>query len=391
MIFANPCGLLWGLTAVLVVVLYLRRVRLRREGVATGMFWERAFAEERLRTAWRKWRRGVSATVQLIALGLIVAALADPQIPGPRRIVLIVDNSAGMRAADVQPTRLAEAKQAAQRLIAGLRPCDRMAILSAGPAVSVRASLTNERRRLNNVLDEVDVSTGRGSSGVPAAAELARRMLARAPGGKIQVVTDGCFRGARELAEADDVELIRVGRPTGNAAVTRLAARRMPTDPTRCQVLVEVRNFSDRPVECLLKIESTTGQSLESVPLKLDRNGRRQEFFEITAPESVRIAVELDHSDVYAEDNVAVLEIPPPSAVARGADGAIDFRAGLDAAVVEFSGWGESDLRAVGDFGRAAARMAAQRPGRAPRLLLVVAGLLLLTLEWCFYQRRWIC
>ncbi len=276
MIFANPCGLLWGLTAVLVVVLYLRRVRLRREGVATGMFWERAFAEERLRTAWRKWRRGVSATVQLIALGLIVAALADPQIPGPRRIVLIVDNSAGMRAADVQPTRLAEAKQAAQRLIAGLRPCDRMAILSAGPAVSVRASLTNERRRLNNVLDEVDVSTGRGSSGVPAAAELARRMLARAPGGKIQVVTDGCFRGARELAEADDVELIRVGRPTGNAAVTRLAARRMPTDPTRCQVLVEVRNFSDRPVECLLKIESTTGQSLESVPLKLDRNGRRQ-------------------------------------------------------------------------------------------------------------------
>lgn len=139
MTFANPLALLWGLLAVPIVILYLRRTRLRREPVATSMIWEQVFAAEQARAAWQRWRHRVSLAVQLLILALVVVAMADPQIPAPRHIVLILDNSASMNVADAETTRLARAKEAAGRLIAGLGAYDQVAIFSAGGTVGVHA------------------------------------------------------------------------------------------------------------------------------------------------------------------------------------------------------------------------------------------------------------
>ena len=73
--------------------------------------------------------------VQLAVLAVVVVALADPMLAGPRALILIVDNSASMNATDVEPSRLAQAKEAGRRLIDGLRPCDSAAVLSAGDRV----------------------------------------------------------------------------------------------------------------------------------------------------------------------------------------------------------------------------------------------------------------
>ena len=130
------------------------------------MIWQQVFAAEQVRATWQQWRDRVSLAVQLLILALVVVAMADPQVPAPRRIVLILDNSASMNVADAQPTRLARAKEAAGRLIAGLGSHDQAAILSAGEAVAVRCGRTNDRATLLEVLEAVPMITWKADTRV---------------------------------------------------------------------------------------------------------------------------------------------------------------------------------------------------------------------------------
>ena len=103
--FAHPLALLLLLLLVPVALLYWLRVRVPSRTVGTGLFWQKALAEEKTRWRWQRWRTKVSVAVQMIIVVLIALAAAGPQIPASKRIVLIIDNSATMRATDVQPTR----------------------------------------------------------------------------------------------------------------------------------------------------------------------------------------------------------------------------------------------------------------------------------------------
>ena len=103
--FAHPLALLLLLLLIPVALLYWLRVRVPSQTVGTGLFWQKALAEEKARWRWRRWRSKVSPAVQMIIVVLLALAAAGPQIPASKRIVLIIDNSATMRATDVQPTR----------------------------------------------------------------------------------------------------------------------------------------------------------------------------------------------------------------------------------------------------------------------------------------------
>ncbi len=137
MSFAHPLALLLLLLLIPVGLLYRLRLRVPRVVVGTGPFWEKALAEEPLRTRWQPWRKPVSLVLQSLTVILLALAAAGPQIPPAQRIVLILDNSATMRATDVQPSRFDAAKEVARRMIDSLRWCDRMAVVVTNSA-SVR-------------------------------------------------------------------------------------------------------------------------------------------------------------------------------------------------------------------------------------------------------------
>ncbi|HYW80753.1 MAG TPA: VWA domain-containing protein, partial [Thermoguttaceae bacterium] len=306
---------------------------------------------------------------------LFVVAMADPLIPGPQCVVLIVDNGAGMNATDVKPTRLEAAKQAAARLIAGLRDCDRVAVFSAGEAVGVRCRPTNDLHVCQAAIEAIPPTDGAGN--VAAAVELARRTIGDEPSARIVVISDGAFDGAETLGTADDIELALVGRPTGNAGITRFALRRNHDDPSRCQVLAEVASTNDTPTECRFDV-LLDEQVLTTRPVVLAANGRWTQTLELTVPESGQLTARLDPADDYADDNTMVRDLPPSGA----AEETSAFEA-LDAAATE--------LRAGGEIGLAAESVpplagAAVRPW--PYLLAI--AVLLLGLEWSLYQRRWL-
>src|SRR5262245_37303349 len=96
-----------------------------------------------------RWRRHLPPAMLLVALGAMIAAIARPAavitLPSHHdTVILAIDVSGSMRAADVEPTRI-EAAQAAARAFVGEQPRGtRIGVVAfAGSAALVQAPTSN--------------------------------------------------------------------------------------------------------------------------------------------------------------------------------------------------------------------------------------------------------
>src|SRR3954464_15108010 len=116
-----PLALLLSVLAIPIVVFYIFKIRLRQVPVSTTIFWRQIYDEKRPRSLWQILRHLISLLVQIAWLLLLVFALREPffkwEILQARRLILVVDNSASMRATDVVPTRLDVARQVGQQIV----------------------------------------------------------------------------------------------------------------------------------------------------------------------------------------------------------------------------------------------------------------------------------
>jgi Ca-activated chloride channel family protein len=170
----------------------------------------------------------------LVALGL-GAALARPRwgktTETARRrgadVVLVLDTSASMRAADVSPSRFVLARQAAQSLLSRLGS-DRAALIACEGEAQALVPLTLDAAAVGLFLDSMEPGMGAKpgtslASGLAAAADL---FPAGSSGGKNAVVfsdgedLEGGVEGAiaRAKAEGVTVHTVFVGAPSGSGA-----------------------------------------------------------------------------------------------------------------------------------------------------------------------------
>jgi len=217
----HPIALLGAILAIPILLFYGWKGRARRQPVSTGFLWGQIFTPHRPRALWSRWRLPVSLGVQLAILLLLVLATAEPYLRRPSRRVLVIDNSAGMSATDVQPTRLDRAKELARQQIPAMGYRDELAVLSGGDRVETHVSLTGRKPVLEEAIEAI--APTQGATRVTEAVGLARRLLAGSPCAKVVIFSDGCFAGAAELAKAEDVEFIPVGGSGDNAASIRVA------------------------------------------------------------------------------------------------------------------------------------------------------------------------
>jgi len=308
---AHPAALAWLALAAPIVIFYILKIRLRRVPVSTILFWQQIFEEKQPRSIWRHLRHLLSLLVQLAMLLLLAFALAEPffnwEIAQARRLVLVLDNSASMRAADVAPSRFDEARQLARRSIDGLRARDEMAIVVAGTQPRVVCGLSGHQRTLRQALDSIEPSDG--PTCAPEAVELARRLLSGGENGRVVLVSDGCFEGAAALAEGKDIELVVVGARTANVGITRFQVRRSLLDPIGYEILAEVQNASEEPAKCRMELD--LGEDVVDVaPLELKPGEVWVHVFEKTSAEGGVLTARLDHEDALACDNSAWALLP---------------------------------------------------------------------------------
>jgi hypothetical protein len=380
--------------------LYRLRVGVPRQVVGTGQFWQRALAEEKLRYRWRHWRSRVSLALQMLIVVLLALAAAGPQIPTPARIVLIIDNSATMRATDVQPTRLDAAKAAARRLVGSLRDCDEMAVLAMAPAPIEVQPLTSDKALLAAAVDSVQ------ATGEPAAIDWAVK-LAGEISPQIVLVTDTCSKEATKRAEQSGAKVLRVGTAAGNLAITRFTARRSKAEPAKCEVLVEVRNLGDQSAQGTVKL--AVGENLPSPSGRgaggegqasqffIAKDDSWQHVFSLDLPMAAHLTARIEPGDAYTFDDTAELEV---SAAPAKPDGQSPWKGEIFAArgqrdIGPMSPIGPifpipgADIRVPDDIGIEAFAFSLETPRSPLWIVPAVAAAVLVILEWCLYQRRW--
>ena len=311
MSLAVPIALAWAALAVPIVFFYILKIRLRQAPVSTTIFWQQIYDEKRPRSIWQMLRHLVSLLVQLLLLALLVFALAQPyftwEVLQARRLVLVVDNSASMRAADVSPTRLDAAKAIGRQTITGLRLRDEMAIVSVGAQPRVVCGLTGHERTLQTALAEIEPTDG--PTQVAAAIELGKRLLGDARHGRVIVLSDGCFVDSEKLLADKLVELRTVGTSAANVGITNFQVRRSLLDPIGYEILTEVTNQSAQPAECRLEIDLNDAP-VDVIPLKLQPGETWSKAIEKTSVEGGRLIARISRNDALAADNSAVALLP---------------------------------------------------------------------------------
>ncbi|MCE2753401.1 MAG: VWA domain-containing protein [Pirellula sp.] len=277
MTLGTPLALLLALIAIPIVIFYILKVRLRRVPVSTNLFWNQIFEDKPPKSLWQNLRYWLSLLAQLLILALLVLAIADPilswQTKGARRLVLVMDVSASMQAAEKATTRFDSAKQAAQRVLDGVREQDQVAILTAGTGPEVVLGMGNHvpslRRAINDLLP-VDTPANLGS-----AVELANQLLGDAPNGQVIVFTDQdtpkSTNPDNQAKETNTVEYRAFGANASNVGITQFQSRRSMADALGYELLVEVSNASDLPIQCRLEIELDE-RPVDIFPLKLQPN-----------------------------------------------------------------------------------------------------------------------
>ena len=305
MTFGLPAALMLAAIAVPITVLYVLRVRSRQIPVSTTMFWSKVFDEKPPRSWWQSFRHLSSWLVQMLILMTLVLAAADPlwtaAMRESERLVLVVDNSASMRAESGGVQRLELALAAARQRILSLRVPDEAAIVTTGGGAQIVAGMTEQTGALLRALETIRVADT-GTDPGPAI-ELGRRLIGTGRRGRVLVMTDGCvcapLTSEATVGEVSDggeavttdsmeptlerrevvgespirVELERFGEAQGNVGITVFETRRSLVDPTGYEVLVAISNASDRRVTCRLEL-SLAGFPVDVVPVTLEPEQR---------------------------------------------------------------------------------------------------------------------
>src|SRR5436305_8890433 len=162
MTFRSP-SMLVALVLIPVIVVAYSRARRRRSARAT------ALAQQGLvTTAFEgraKWRRHRPFAFFAAALAVLVVAMARPMVTvrTPRRegtVILAMDVSNSMAAADVQPTRFEAAKTAARAFVARQPPAVRIGVVAFGVGAVTVQSPTTSHPEVNAAIKRLSLGGG---------------------------------------------------------------------------------------------------------------------------------------------------------------------------------------------------------------------------------------
>ncbi len=252
--FLTPLALTFAALSIPILILYMLKLRRRDVLVSSTFLWQHLLRDREANVPWQRLRRNLLLLLQLLILALLTLALARPFVPIPTvvsgSVVILLDASASMQAADVAPTRFEAARRTAQEIVAGLGAGDVATIVAVGPQPQVLASATSDRALLRRALEEAAPSNG--PADWEAAFALAAGGLTGAQEPRVVIISDGALPEALPPLPGE-VRFVGVGGGGDNLAITALATREGRAGP---QVLLRVVNCGDADAEPLVEFSA---------------------------------------------------------------------------------------------------------------------------------------
>ncbi len=212
-LFAQPLFLLYFIPTILVVGIVAWAGKKLKNRLIQALFGPQAYAKmtERLRPI--TYKRGL---LFALALFLLFVALAGPQwgtevieLHGSfAQTIIAVDVSASMRARDLRPDRLDNAKTMLRMLVSSLKE-ERIGIIAFTSQAFIQCPITTDEDALIYFINSLkpDMLPVPGTS-LAAPVSLAARMLSKYPGQKALILlTDGEDHSPEELKAAQETAL----------------------------------------------------------------------------------------------------------------------------------------------------------------------------------------
>ena len=312
-----------GIAAAVVIptllILYFLKLLRRDQAISSTLLWKQAIQDFQANAPFQRLRKNILLLLQLIVLGLILFAIAQPLIDsrsslGTRHVILI-DRSASMSATDADAgTRLEQAQREAlelvdrlrepsllDRLIGGSGPAetgagaggDKAMVVAFDETAEVLQPVTGDKAALRNAIRSI-TPTGAAS----AVGDAYRLALAQAQPniritndgerlelprtvGEVHLWTDGRLLDAEEVSPSgeDTVRYNRVGRDdVRNVGITSLRAERAFDDPTQLSVYIGLTSTieQDTPVDVTLRVDGTIA-GVRTVTLSAAEPGQDRE------------------------------------------------------------------------------------------------------------------
>lgn len=255
--FLTPLALAGGLLALPILLLYMLRLRREELEVPSIMLWQQLLQDTEANTPWQRLRRNLLLLLQLLILAALVLALARPFIivpaPGSGQIVLLLDASASMNAADAaEGSRFRAAQNEARSLVSAMGSDDRVTLIRVAEQPQLLAAASEDRLALLAAIDAAQ--PGSGSADWPAALTLALGGMAQAGEHSLVIISDGGLGDPTLLPELPpNVTWLPVGSSGDNLAITALATRRRAAQPA--QLFTRVTNHGARDAEVVLSLK----------------------------------------------------------------------------------------------------------------------------------------
>ena len=284
MTFPTPIPLAYiawaaAICGALTVVAYILKIRRRRFEVPFSTLWQRVLEQRDANALWKQLKRLLSLLLLLLMLGLVLFAALDPTKGGmhdeARSVVILIDTSASMKAADGDPSggttaRIDVAKKKARELIDGMGGSDVAMIMRVDGQATPLSRFDSDIPMLRRTIDRIEASD--------TPADLYRALGAAADALRdrqnplIVLISDGAYSDqqlaaasfeppeAGSLARIDlsgiDVRYVPVGHRADNVGIIAFNVRRYVANKAAYEVFVELQNFGPEPARRQLTLYS---------------------------------------------------------------------------------------------------------------------------------------
>ncbi len=297
-----------GGAASVTVLLYILKLRRRAVPVPFARIWDAIFKDRQATELFSKLRRLLSLLFQLVLIALLVFALGDPKpktsLLEGRHLVVLVDGSASMKAIDVKPSRIEAAKSEVRKLVRGLGSADRALIVSMGSLPSPLSTMSSDVTELDPAIDGLRATDTRADleRGLSFAVDSLRGL----PKAEVIVVSDGVLGDVSDIAKHVDLKgaalrFLPIGKSGTNVAISEFSVRRYPLDKSRSEVMLEVANTNDQPVQIELTLLGD-GAIIDVSRFALGPNERLPRYYQDLAGASRTLEAKIRLADGRADD-----------------------------------------------------------------------------------------
>jgi uncharacterized membrane protein len=316
--FLSPLAFaLVGLTVPL-VLLYFLKVRRRERRISSLLLWSSEKRDREASAFFQRLQRDPLIVLQILALLMLATALARPTVTvmghGARKVVVVLDTSASMKARDVSPSRFARAQAEAAGLVSRLGEGAEVMVIEAGVQPKVAAALGRDRDRALGA-----IASGQARdlpNRVAEAVRTARALVASDPAAEIYVFTDGVGPLGAEAERKDSrIRWMGVGRGGRNVGITDLAVRKTYYGAFDYQAFASLVNYTPDTQDFTFSLD-IDDKPIAEKSVTLEPNVRRSVVLPFSHTGGGTVSARLRINDDLASDNAAYAVLPPPKKIA---------------------------------------------------------------------------